>query len=62
MSGGRAIALCLHHPKYFFAIVNHTMKALENRDESYNSVLVSIKKALDPNNILSPGKYIPLAN
>ncbi|PCJ56834.1 MAG: hypothetical protein COA79_17930 [Planctomycetota bacterium] len=41
---------------------NHTMKALENRGESYNSVLVSIKKALDPNNILSPGKYIPLTD
>ncbi|PCJ62815.1 MAG: hypothetical protein COA79_01445 [Planctomycetota bacterium] len=36
---------------------NHSMKKLDCRDNSYQSVLSSIKKALDPNNILSPGKY-----
>jgi len=36
---------------------NHTMKKLDCRKDAYQSVLSSIKNALDPNNILSPGKY-----
>lgn len=38
---------------------NHAMKFLYTQNSPYTSFLKKIKKVIDPNNILSPGKYIP---
>lgn len=39
---------------------NHTMKFLQETSSGYFEFLGKIKKSIDPCNVLSPGKYIPI--
>ena len=38
---------------------NHTMKLLPESSNTYFDFLKKIKAAIDPLNVISPGKYIP---
>lgn len=43
---------------YFYRETTYSMKHREPHSKNYNEFLASIKKALDPANILAPGRYI----
>ena len=40
---------------------NHTLSLLPETSSTYFDFLKKIKKVIDPANVISPGKYIPLA-
>ncbi|AUC62312.1 4-cresol dehydrogenase (hydroxylating) [Cyanobacterium sp. HL-69] len=44
---------------YPYRLGIHSMKTMAKGEDSYNQLLRQLKSTLDPNNILSPGRYSP---
>jgi len=53
------VAVLIKNGYILYRAGNHSMKFLEGDSQNFFNFLKRIKKAIDPQNILSPGKYIP---